>query len=72
MAVSIPGVMAMVVFYLMIFGVGIWASFKSKRERKKSPVDSMEMALLGNRNISRAVGIFTTAGEFTLYCSPIS
>ncbi|XP_056291152.1 high-affinity choline transporter 1-like isoform X2 [Pseudoliparis swirei] len=61
MAVSIPGVMAMVVFYLLIFGVGIWASFKSKKERKKSQVDSMETALLGNRSISRVVGIFTTA-----------
>ncbi|XP_037638691.1 high-affinity choline transporter 1-like isoform X2 [Sebastes umbrosus] len=64
MAVSIPGVIAMVFFYLLILGVGIWASFKSKKERNKSPGDSMEMALLGNRSINKVVGIFTTAATW--------
>ncbi|XP_056265574.1 high-affinity choline transporter 1-like [Pseudoliparis swirei] len=64
MAVGVPGVIAMVVFYLLIFGVGIWASFKSKKERNKSPVESIETAVLGNRSISRVVGIFTTAATW--------
>ncbi|CAN9500172.1 unnamed protein product [Ophioblennius macclurei] len=59
MAVNVPGVIAMVVFYLLVLGTGIWASFKSKREQKKSAASRMEMALLGNRGISWVVGIFT-------------
>ncbi|CAJ1066842.1 high-affinity choline transporter 1-like [Xyrichtys novacula] len=63
MAVNIPGVIAMVFFYLLVLGTGIWASFKSKREQKKTAATGMDMALLGNRRISLVVGIFTmTAG----------
>ncbi|XP_029962364.1 high-affinity choline transporter 1-like [Salarias fasciatus] len=59
MAVNVPGVIVMVVFYLLVLGTGIWASFKSKREQKKSAATGMEMALLGNRGIGWVVGIFT-------------
>ncbi|XP_041804064.1 high-affinity choline transporter 1-like [Chelmon rostratus] len=59
MAVNIPGVIAMVFFYLLVLGTGIWAFFKSKREQKKSAATGMDMALLGNRSISWVVGVFT-------------
>ncbi|XP_059215821.1 high-affinity choline transporter 1-like [Centropristis striata] len=59
MAVNIPGVVAMVFFYLLVLGTGIWASFKSKREQKKSSATEMEMTLLGNRSINLVVGVFT-------------
>ncbi|XP_041645674.1 high-affinity choline transporter 1-like [Cheilinus undulatus] len=59
MAVNVPGVVAMVFFYLLVLGTGIWASFKSKREQKKSAATGVDMALLGNRRISLVVGIFT-------------
>ncbi|XP_049435511.1 high-affinity choline transporter 1-like [Epinephelus fuscoguttatus] len=59
MALNIPGVIAMVFFYLLVLGTGIWASFKSKREKRKSEATGMEMTLLGNRSISMVVGIFT-------------
>ncbi|XP_039640428.1 high-affinity choline transporter 1-like [Perca fluviatilis] len=59
MAVNVPGVIAMVSFYLLVLGTGIWASFKSKREQKKSAATGTEMALLGNRSIGLVVGIFT-------------
>ncbi|KAM4590948.1 high affinity choline transporter 1-like [Odontesthes bonariensis] len=59
MALNIPGVIVMVLFYLLVLGTGIWASFKSKRKQKKSSATGMEMALLGNRSISWVVGIFT-------------
>ncbi|XP_068184082.1 high-affinity choline transporter 1-like [Antennarius striatus] len=59
MAVNVPGVIVMVVFYLLVLGTGIWASFKSKRKQKKSAATGMEMALLGNRSINWVVGIFT-------------
>ncbi|XP_055013810.1 high-affinity choline transporter 1-like isoform X2 [Boleophthalmus pectinirostris] len=59
MAVNIPGVIAIVVFYLLVLGTGIWASFKSKTEQKKSGAKEVEMVVLGNRKINLAVGIFT-------------
>ncbi|KAJ4921943.1 hypothetical protein JOQ06_021714 [Pogonophryne albipinna] len=59
MAVNIPGLIAMVIFYLLVLGTGIWASFKSKREQKRSAATGMDMVLLGNRSISLVVGIFT-------------
>ncbi|XP_030604389.1 high-affinity choline transporter 1-like [Archocentrus centrarchus] len=59
MAVNIPGVIVMVVFYGLVLGTGIWASCKSKREQKKTAATGMEMALLGNRGINWVVGIFT-------------
>ncbi|XP_070697701.1 high-affinity choline transporter 1-like [Pempheris klunzingeri] len=59
MAVNVPGVIVMVLFYLLVLGTGIWASFKSKRQQKKSAATEMDMALLGNRDINLVVGIFT-------------
>ncbi|XP_062250042.1 high-affinity choline transporter 1-like [Platichthys flesus] len=59
MAVNIPGVILMVLFYLLVLGTGIWASFKSKREQKRSGANKTEMTLLGNRSINLVVGIFT-------------
>uniref|UniRef100_UPI003AAD9AB0 high-affinity choline transporter 1-like n=1 Tax=Centroberyx gerrardi TaxID=166262 RepID=UPI003AAD9AB0 len=59
MALNVPGVIAMVFFYLLVLGTGIWASFKSKRDQKKSEANRMEMTLLANRSISWVVGIFT-------------
>ncbi|KAM4729174.1 high-affinity choline transporter 1-like [Anableps anableps] len=59
MALNIPGVAVMMVFYLLVLGIGIWASVKSKKEAKKGRGDKTEMALLGNRGINLAVGIFT-------------
>ncbi|KAI4798452.1 hypothetical protein KUCAC02_022041 [Chaenocephalus aceratus] len=58
------GLIAMVIFYLLVLGTGIWASFKSKREQKRSAATGMNMALLGNRSISLVVGIFTMTVEF--------
>ncbi|XP_051936684.1 high-affinity choline transporter 1-like isoform X1 [Hippocampus zosterae] len=59
MALNIPGVSVMMFFYLLVLAIGVWASFKSKREAKKGRGDQTEMALLGNRGINLAVGIFT-------------
>uniref|UniRef100_A0A3P8UPA9 High-affinity choline transporter 1-like n=1 Tax=Cynoglossus semilaevis TaxID=244447 RepID=A0A3P8UPA9_CYNSE len=62
MAMNIPGVIVMLMFYLLVLGTGIWASFKSRREQKKSGAGEMEMSLLGNRRISWMVGVFTMTG----------
>ncbi|KAG7228427.1 hypothetical protein INR49_007599 [Caranx melampygus] len=63
MALNIPGVAVMMFFYLLVLGIGIWASIKSKKEAKKGQGDKTEMALLGNRGINLVVGIFTMTGE---------
>ncbi|XP_030002303.1 high-affinity choline transporter 1-like isoform X5 [Sphaeramia orbicularis] len=62
MGLNIPGLVAMVFFYLLVLGTGIWASMKSKRLQKNSDADRTEITLLGNRGISLAVGIFTMTG----------
>ncbi|KAM8852405.1 high-affinity choline transporter 1-like [Synchiropus picturatus] len=64
MAINLPGVVVMVFFYLLVFGIGIWASFKSKREQKRSGASAMEMTLLGNRGINCLVGVFTTTATW--------
>lgn len=63
MAVNIPGVVVMVVFYLMVLGTGVWASFKSRRKQKNSGATRIEMVLVGNRSINVVVGAFTMTGE---------
>ncbi|KAM9847988.1 high-affinity choline transporter 1-like [Aulostomus maculatus] len=64
MAINIPGVIVMVLFYLLVLGTGIWASVKSKKQKMKSAATEVEMALLGNRGIGSVVGIFTTIGTW--------
>ncbi|KAM3838113.1 high affinity choline transporter 1-like [Diretmus argenteus] len=64
MALNIPGVIVMVFFYLLVLGTGVWASFKSKKEQKKSGADKVEMALLGNRSINWVVGMFTMTASW--------
>uniref|UniRef100_UPI0037E98C86 high-affinity choline transporter 1-like n=1 Tax=Semicossyphus pulcher TaxID=241346 RepID=UPI0037E98C86 len=68
MAVSIAGVIAMVFFYLLVLGVGIWAFFKSRREEIKSAANKMDMALLGNRGIKTVVGVFTMTATMVGGC----
>ncbi|KAK7904590.1 hypothetical protein WMY93_017197 [Mugilogobius chulae] len=72
MAANIPGVIAIVVFYMLVLGTGIWASFKSKREQKKNAASEMEMAVLGNRKINLVVGIFTMTGGFIVGTSEMA
>lgn len=64
MALNVPGLVVMVMFYMMVLGTGIWASMKSKRVQKNSQADQTEVTLLGNRGISLAVGIFTMTATF--------
>uniref|UniRef100_A0A3B3ZUL0 Solute carrier family 5 member 7 n=1 Tax=Periophthalmus magnuspinnatus TaxID=409849 RepID=A0A3B3ZUL0_9GOBI len=64
MAVNIPGVIAMVFFYLLVLGTGIWASFKSKRKQRKNGASELEMTLLGNRQINLVVGVFTMTASW--------
>lgn len=56
MTVNIGGVISVIIFYIMILAVGIWAGRK-----KKSGADDLESeeVMLAGRNIGLFVGIFT-------------
>ncbi|XP_045897888.1 high-affinity choline transporter 1-like [Micropterus dolomieu] len=64
MSLNIPGLLVMVLFYLLVLATGIWASMKSKRAPKSSQTDLTETTLLGNRGISLVVGVFTMTATF--------
>uniref|UniRef100_H3CG74 High affinity choline transporter 1-like n=1 Tax=Tetraodon nigroviridis TaxID=99883 RepID=H3CG74_TETNG len=59
MAPNVPGVVAVVLFYVLILATGIWASRKARKAERKSRGDQAEVVLLGDRSISLLVGIFT-------------
>ncbi|XP_030643765.1 high-affinity choline transporter 1 [Chanos chanos] len=59
MALNVPGLIVMLVFYALVLLTGIWAARKSKREERKTTGDKTEITLLGGRSINLLVGIFT-------------
>ena len=56
--INVGGIISIVLFYLMILGVGIWAA-------KKQPegADDSEDVMLAGRSIGIFVGIFTMTGK---------
>ncbi|XP_023258294.1 high affinity choline transporter 1-like [Seriola lalandi dorsalis] len=64
MALNIPGVVAVVVFYLLILGTGFWAARKSRKAERNSRGNRTEVILLGDRNINLLVGIFTMSATW--------
>lgn len=68
MAVNIPGLVAVMVFYIVILVIGIWASRKTKKVEKTCSGSKSEVTIVGGRNINVLVGIFTMTGRtFTFY-----
>uniref|UniRef100_A0A8C4RQ20 High-affinity choline transporter 1-like n=1 Tax=Erpetoichthys calabaricus TaxID=27687 RepID=A0A8C4RQ20_ERPCA len=59
MAVNIPGLVAVIVFYIIILVIGIWASKRSKKEEKKCSGERSEVTIVGGRNLNAWVGVFT-------------
>ena len=58
MSLNILGIASIVIFYLLILVVGIWAGRK-----KEEGNDSEEEIMLAGRNIGLFVGIFTMTGN---------
>lgn len=56
MAVNVPGLIAVIIFYVLILVIGLWAARKTKGK------DNEDMMLAG-RNIGMTVGIFTMTGK---------
>jgi len=60
MAIHIPGLIAIIVFYLLILIVGIWAGRKAKQTGSEA---NSENVMLAGRNIGILVGVFTMTGN---------
>lgn len=56
MGVNVPGLVVLLVFYLVIFVVGVLAARKRKQNDRTS---QMESSIVADRSISTLVGIFT-------------
>lgn len=73
MAIHIAGLIAIIVFYLLILLVGIWAGRKAKQTGTDA---NSENVMLAGRNIGLLVGVFTMTGKiwslktFLCYESP--
>lgn len=61
---NVSGVISIVLFYLLILGVGIWAARK-----KQAGNDSEEEVMLAGRSIGLFVGIFTMTGKYHICVS---
>lgn len=61
MTINIAGVLSVVIFYIIILVVGIWAGRKKKTSGEGDEFETEEVMLAG-RNIGMFVGIFTMTG----------
>ncbi|XP_072120298.1 high-affinity choline transporter 1-like [Mobula birostris] len=59
MAVDAGGIVTVVLFYLLILAVGIWAAKKTKRRISRSEILQNEIIMVGRRDIGLLLGIFT-------------
>lgn len=68
MALHVPGLVAVVAFYIVILVIGIWASRKSKKVEKTCGGNKSEVTIVGGRNINVLVGVFTMTGRTSISC----
>nr|XP_001339635.2 high-affinity choline transporter 1-like [Danio rerio] len=59
MAIHVEGLLAIVIFYLLILMVGIWAAWKNKHAGISEGTDRSETIMVGGRDIGLFVGGFT-------------
>ncbi|KAM8821822.1 high affinity choline transporter 1-like [Eudromia elegans] len=62
MALNIPGLISLSVFYTLTLATGVWASWKSKKDQKNR--NPSEMAIVGGRNINVFLGLFTATATW--------
>lgn len=56
--INVGGIISIIIFYVMILAVGIWAA-----KKKQAGNDSEEEVMLAGRSIGLFVGIFTMTGN---------
>ena len=54
------GLVSIIVFYLVVLGIGIWAGWKQRKEKSQ---DDQETVMLAGRNIGLFVGVLTMGGK---------
>ncbi|XP_056590780.1 high-affinity choline transporter 1 [Triplophysa dalaica] len=59
MQIHVEGLVAIVIFYLLILFVGIWAAWKNKNSGVSEGIDRSETIMVGGRDIGLFVGAFT-------------
>lgn len=65
MAINVVGLISIIVFYLLILLIGLWAGRKVKQTGKDA---KSENVMLAGRNIGAFVGVFTMTGEWGKKC----
>ena len=63
------GLASIIVFYLIVLGIGVWAGWKQRREQTQA--DDQETVMLAGRNIGLLVGVMTMGGNYDSYKSII-
>lgn len=76
MELNWPVLLSMAVFYLAVLGIGLWASKKASREEKKCTGNISEVTMVGGRNLSLFVSIFTmtatwVGGGYIVGCAEV-
>ena len=62
--INVPGLVSIIVFYLIVLFIGIWAGWK---QRKSQVTSDQETVMLAGRNIGLFVGVLTMGGMTTCY-----
>lgn len=64
--VNVLGLISVIVFYLAVLAVGLWAGWKQRRERREMEArgeGDQSVTILAGRNIGPLVGVLTMGGE---------
>ncbi|NWW74424.1 SC5A7 protein, partial [Climacteris rufus] len=62
MALNIPGLLSVTVFFALTLATGIWASWKSRKDQQNR--NPTEMAMVGGRNMNVFIGLFTATATW--------
>ena len=62
-SIHLSGLLSLVVFYLIVLAIGVWAGWRQRRQRTQGEGGDQEEVLLAGRNIGLTVGILAMGGE---------
>ena len=67
MVLNVAGLVSVIIFYIIILVIGLWAARRTKGEANS------ENVMLAGRNIGVFVGVFTMTGtKNNLYCRDVT
>ncbi|XP_073518284.1 high affinity choline transporter 1-like isoform X2 [Phyllobates terribilis] len=62
MALNVPALLSVLLFYAVTLGIGVWASKKAKKLQING--NWMEVAIVGGRKVKMVIGLFTTTATW--------